>query len=241
MSSVQDHALTLPPCRAKVIAYAPGPPLPSGMRPGFCFSAFPAAVPLRLQLAHGAVTACGAWRSVPRPVATAGCGPSAPDDVAGHSRRSTATMPRGRPRAGPHQQLARAPRRWGSIQLAPASSPSTETSVLTVVIDGPHPARRRSSLRPEHLHWPPILRLPPATPHRSRRQAEATRPPAVGMPWWSHGPPSTPVIVRGHLAAARPRAHAWPLFWQRATPRESDPFALRRPPGIFLRATARGP
>ena len=82
--------------------YAPGPPLPSGMRPGFCFSGFPP-FPLRLQLSHGAVTAGGAWRSVPRPVATAGCGPSSPDDVARRSRRWTATTPRGRPRAGPHR------------------------------------------------------------------------------------------------------------------------------------------
>ena len=36
-----QQVLTPSPCCAKIIVYAPGPPLPSGMRPGFCFSGFP--------------------------------------------------------------------------------------------------------------------------------------------------------------------------------------------------------
>ena len=140
--------------------YAPGPPLPSGMRPGFCFSGSrrPAS-PCRS--AQGAVTGLAHTALHPRRLSSpsAGRGSSSPDDVAGRSRRWTATTPHGRPRAGPDRAgpvrvHRRATRRTVRTRRGPRASGRCHHGSATrqgAAAPGSIPRSRRPRSRPRNL------------------------------------------------------------------------------------------
>ena len=230
--------------------YAPGPPLPSGMRPGFCFFYPGSPHPARLQLTHGAasVGAAAPCRPILRP----------PPDTPPHQPPCRGPARRDQPAVGRRVDVtadtsrdrrcrrARLPRRLAGRRARRAVRPKPSACRSSRLAATPRPRRRlarpAASASPERS---------PATaggtgtdvrgdrPGRSPRSPSSSttppRPAAVAaVPWQTRRPPPTGALHGSNRGLQDP----WDIHASEEAP--SDDAKEKEAVAKRMRANSRG-